>query len=145
MKNIFLILIGVLLTLASCVKEDITPNPPNPPIPFYTDTTDVDSTISLMNSTWVITKVLNTNLSQEQRSDTLVFLTNNTYTFNGNTSTYHLYSNNFGYTLVLNNTVWGHLSGLVYDYNLTQGVIDNCQFKNYFTNEYAVKLWMVRQ
>jgi hypothetical protein len=145
MKNIFLILIGSLLTLVSCVKEDVTPNPPNPPIPFYTDTTDVDSTISLKNSTWVITKVLNTNLSQEQRSDTLVFLTNNTYTFNANISTYHLYSNNLGYTLVLNNTVWGHLSGLVYDYNLTQGVIDNCQFKNYFTNEYTVKLWMIRQ
>jgi hypothetical protein len=145
MKNIFLILIGALLTLVSCVKEDVTPNPPNPPIPFYTDTTDVDTTITLANTTWVITKVLNTNFSQEQRSDTLVFLSHNTYTFNGNLSTYHLYINSFGYTLVMNNTIWGHISGVVYDYNLTQGVIDNCQFKNYFTGENSVKIWMEKQ
>lgn len=143
MKNIFYLLIGVLF-LFSCYKEDIKPQQPLPPQPIITDTTIVDTTVSLKNTTWVITKVLNTDLSDENRSDTLVFLTHNTYNFNGVPSTYHLYPNNVGYTLTLNGTVWGHLSGVVYDYNLTQGIIENCQFKNYFTNQNVVKVWMKR-
>lgn len=131
--------------MVSCQKEDIKPQEPLPPQPIITDTTLVDTTFTLKNSTWVITKVLNTNFDQELRSDTLVFLTHNTYSFNGVQSTYHLYSNSFGFTLVLNNTVWGHLSGVVYDYNLNQGVVENCQFKNYFTNENVVKVWMYKQ
>lgn len=139
-----LFLISVLL-IVSCRKENITPQEPLPPQPILTDTTLIDTTVTLKNSTWVITKVLNTNFDQELRSDTLVFLTHNTYSFNGTQSTYHLYSNSIGFTLVLNNTVWGHLSGVVYDYNLNQGVVENCQFKNYFTNQNVVKLWMYKQ
>lgn len=138
-----LIFLSILL-MFSCKKETITPNPPNPPVDIITDSTLVDSTTTFKGETWVITQVLNTNFSQEFRSDTLVFLTENSYTFNGSNSIYHLYTNSFGYTLTLNNTVWGHISGTVYDYNLTEGIIDNCQFKNYFTNENSVKIWMHR-
>ena len=144
MKNI-IYLISVLVILSSCYKEDIKPQQPLDPQPIITDTTFVDTTVSLKNTTWVITKVLNTNMDEDLRSDTLVFLTHNTYSFNGVESTYHLYPNNFGYTLVLNNTVWGHLSGVVYDYNLSQGVIENCQLKNYFTGQNVVKIWMYKQ
>jgi hypothetical protein len=144
MKNI-IYLLSVLLILSSCYKEDIKPQQPLDPQPIITDTTFVDTTVSLKNTTWVITKVLNTNMDEDPRSDTLVFLTHNTYSFNGVESTYHLYLNNFGYTLVLNNTVWGHLSGVVYDYNLSQGVIENCQLKNYFTGQNVVKIWMYKQ
>lgn len=143
MKGIFFLL--SILMMVSCQKEDIKPQEPLPPQPIITDTTLVDTTLTLKNSVWVITKVLNTNFDQELRSDTLVFLTHNTYSFNGVQSTYHLYSNNFGYTLTLNGTVWGHLSGVVYDYNLTQGIVENCQFKNYFTNENVVKVWMYKE
>lgn len=144
MKNLFLFILASLL-ITSCVKEDIKPQQPLSPQPIITDTTFVDGTVTLKNSTWVIFKVLNTNFNQEVRSDTLVFLTNNTYTFNGFQSTYHLYPNNLGFSLTLNNTPWGYLSGTVYEYNLTQGLIENCQFKNYFTNQNSVKIWMVRQ
>jgi len=144
MKNI-IYLISVLVILSSCYKEDIKPQQPLDPQPIITDTTFVDTTVSLKNTTWVITKVLNTSMNEDLRSDTLVFLTHNTYSFNGVESTYHLYPNNFGYTLVLNNTVWGHLSGVVYDYNLSQGVIENCQLKNYFTGQNVVKIWMFKQ
>ena len=143
MKTIKLFFILSLL-ISSCVKEEIKPQQPNLPQPLVTDTTTVDSTVSLKNTTWVITKALNNTFNQELRSDTLVFLTNNTYTFNGVSSIYHLYTNNFGYTLVLNNTVWGYISGTIYDYNITQGIIDNCQFKSYFTNENNVRIWMYR-
>ena len=141
----FSLLIALFLLITSCVKEDIKPQQPLGPQPIITDTTFVDSTVTLKNSTWVIFKVLNTSFNQEVRSDTLVFLTNNTYSFNGFQSTYSLYPSNLGFTLTLNNTPWEHISGTVYEYNLTQGLIENCQFKNYFTNQNSVKIWMVKQ
>jgi|LauGreDrversion4_2_1035121.scaffolds.fasta_scaffold18924_8 hypothetical protein len=144
MKKIFLFIFGLVL-ISSCQKEDIKPQEPIPPQPIITDTTLVDTTVSLKNTVWVINKVLNTNMNEELRYDTLVFLTHNTYSFNGVQSTYHLYTNSFGYTLTLNNTVWGHLSGVIYDYNISQGVIENCQFKSYFTNQNIVKIWMYKQ
>ena len=139
------ILTLLVLFVTSCIKEDVTPQQPLPPQPIITDTTIVDSTISLKNTTWVITKILNTSFNQELRSDTLVFISNNVYSFNGVQSTYNLYSNAFGYTLTLNNTPWGHISGTIYDYNLTQGLIENCQFKNYFTGQNSVRIWMEKQ
>ena len=144
MKYITSLFLLVLL-ISSCVKEDVTPQQPLPPQPIITDTTSVDSTISLKNTTWVITKILNTSFNQELRSDTLVFISNNVYSFNGVQSTYNLYSNDFGYSLTLNNTPWGHISGIIYDYNLTQGLIENCQFKNYFTGQNSVRIWMEKQ
>jgi len=144
MKNLFL-LVSSLLLITSCVKEDIKPQQPLSPQPIVTGNPIGDTNINMKNTTWVITKVLNTSFNQEFRSDTLVFLTNNTYTFNGSLSFYHLYQNNLGFTLTLNDTPWGYLSGTVYDYNLTQGLIENCQFKDYFTNQNSVKIWMIRQ
>lgn len=144
MKNIFALLVLSLIFI-SCKKETITPQQPLPPQPLITDSSLIDTTLSLKNTTWVVTKVLNTDFSQELRSDTLVFISFNTYSFNGVMSTYHLYQNSFGYTLVLNNTTWGHITGVVYDNNLTTGSIENCQFKNYFTNQNVVKMWIYKE
>jgi hypothetical protein len=144
MKNIFYLLVSIML-LSSCYKEDITPQMPLDPQPIITDTTFVDSTVSLKNTTWVIKKVLNTNFDQELRSDTIVFLSNNVYSFNGVQSTYNFYPNNLNYTLTLNNTPWGHISGGIYEYNITQGEIINCQFNNYFTGQNVLKIWMYKE
>jgi hypothetical protein len=144
MKHLSLF-ITLYLLVTSCVKEDIQPQQPLDPQPIITDTTFVDSPVTLKNSIWVIFKVLNTSFNQELRSDTLVFLTNKTYTFNGFQSTYSLYPSNVGFTLTLNNTPWGYISGTVFEYNLSQGIVENCQFKNYFTNQNSVKIWMVKQ
>jgi hypothetical protein len=140
----YFILSILTLVLLSCEKVEIKPQEPLPPQPIITDTTFVDSTFSLKNTTWVITKVLNTDMNEDFRSDTLVFISNNVYSFNGLQSTYNLYPNNTGFTLTLNNTVWGHISGNVFEFNLTQGVIENCQFKNYFTGQNVVKVWMYK-
>jgi hypothetical protein len=140
----YFILSILSLVLLSCEKVEIKPQEPLPPQPIITDTTFVDSTFSLKNTTWVITKVLNTDMNEDFRSDTLVFISNNVYSFNGLQSTYNLYPNNTGFTLTLNNTVWGHISGNVFEFNLTQGVIENCQFKNYFTGQNVVKVWMYK-
>ena len=138
----FLIILISLIT--SCVK-DVTPQQPLSPQPIITDTTSVDSTVSLKGQTWVITKILNTSFNQELRSDTLVFISNSVYSFNGVQSTYNFYPSQFNFTLTLNNTPWGHISGPIYDYNLTQGLLENCQFKNYFTNQNSIRIWMERQ
>jgi len=140
----YFILLILAFSFLSCKKVEIKPQEPLGPQPIITDTTFVDSTVSLKNTTWVIKKVLNTNFDQEFRSDTIVFLTNNVYTFNGNQSTYNFYPNNLNYTLTLNNTPWGHISAGIYEYNITQGEIINCQFNNYFTGQNVVKVWMYK-
>jgi len=140
----YFILSILSLVLLSCKKVELKPQEPLAPQPIITDTTFVDSTVSLKNTTWVITKVLNTDMNEDFRSDTLVFISNNVYSFNGVQSTYNLYPNNTGFTLTLNNTVWGHISGNVFEFNLTQGLIENCQFKNYFTGQNVVKVWMYK-
>ena len=141
----YFILLILTFSFLSCKKVEIKPQEPLGPQPIITDTTFVDSTVSLKNTTWVIKKVLNTNFDQEFRSDTIVFLTNNIYTFNGNQSTYNFYPNNLNYTLTLNNTPWGHISGGIYEYNITQGEIINCQFNNYFTGQNVLKIWMYKE
>jgi hypothetical protein len=140
----YFILSILSLVLLSCKKVELKPQEPLAPQPIITDTTFVDSTVSLKNTTWVITKVLNTDMNEDFRSDTLVFISNNVYSFNGVQSTYNLYPNNTGFTLTLNNTVWGHISGNVFEFNLTQGVIENSQFNNYFTGQNVVKVWMYK-
>lgn len=140
----YFILLILIFSFLSCKKVEIKPQEPLGPQPIITDTTFVDSTVSLKNTTWVIKKVLNTNFDQEFRSDTIVFLTNNIYTFNGNQSTYNFYPNNLNYTLTLNNTPWGHISAGIYEYNITQGEIINCQFNNYFSGQNVVKVWMYK-
>jgi hypothetical protein len=140
----YFILSILSLVLLSCKKVELKPQEPLAPQPIITDTTFVDSTVSLKNTTWVITKVLNTDMNEDFRSDTLVFISNNVYSFNGVQLTYNLYPNNTGFTLTLNNTVWGHISGNVFEFNLTQGVIENSQFNNYFTGQNVVKVWMYK-
>lgn len=78
-------------------------------------------------------------------SDTLVFLTPMSYTFNADTNSYSLYSVPGSYTLNLNGTRWGNLSGNVFDYNLNNGDIQGLRFTETFTgtqSEYY--LWMRR-
>jgi hypothetical protein len=144
MRKLITFIIGVML-LSSCYKEDIVPQQPLPPQPIITNPTLNDTTVTLKNTTWVITKVLNTGFDAETTSDTLVFLTNNTYSFNGVQSTYSFYPNNKNYTLTLNNTPWGHISGDIFEHNITEGIILNCQFRDYFTGQNVVKLWLVKE
>ena len=141
MKRIFFLLV-LSLGLFSCEKQVIEPGVIEQPVP--TNPNPQDSSYSLVGQTWVITKVLNTGFDFETRTDTLVFMANNTYSFNGVQSTYSFYPNNVNYTLTLNNTPWGHISGGIYDYNITEGSILNCQFRNYFTGQEVVKIWIER-
>ena len=49
MKSFVVFLLSNIL-LTSCIKEDIKPQEPIPPQPIITDTTLVDTTVSLKNT-----------------------------------------------------------------------------------------------
>ena len=53
MRNVFYLFCLVLLA-SSCYKEEIKPQEPLAPQPIITDTTFVDTTVSLKNTVWVI-------------------------------------------------------------------------------------------
>jgi len=82
MKSFVVFLLSNIL-LTSCIKEDIKPQQPLGPQPIITDTILVDSTLTLAGQTWVIKKVLNTDFDDDLRSDTLIFIDVDDYTFNG--------------------------------------------------------------
>lgn len=140
----YLIVFIVFLGLFSCHKQDFTPNPPNPPVDIITDSTLVDSTLTLAGQKWVITKILLTDLSYENRTDTLYFIDNINYTFNDYPSTYDLDANSYNFKLTLNNTQWGHLIGTVYDYNISSGMISGSIFNDYMITSNTYKIWMHR-
>lgn len=143
MKNIFYLL-TILLGFSSCYKEDIKPQEPLSPQPIVTDTTHVDTTLTFKNQTWVIYKVLNTDLIYETRSDTLVFLTTNQYTFNDYNSNYGLTLTPYSYKINLYDTMWGNLCGTLYNYNMVSGRIDGLDFFDIFDSGRKVKIWMKR-
>jgi hypothetical protein len=129
MKSIFNTLALSIILLCSCHKETINSNPPNPPSPLPTDTTGLDTTVLLNQQNWTLTAyrigefgpIIN-------RTDTISFITNNTYTFNNYQSTYSFYPTMSTYNLTLNGTFLGNISGNVYDYNLFAGQIDGNKF-----------------
>lgn len=130
------------MLVSSCVKQEIKPQKPNPPEPIITNPTPIDSGISLSGQTWVITKVLNTDFSMESRSDTLEFISNKDYKFNGYLSKYNLGVMPTTYKLSLNDTGWGNLSGSLYNYNIVSGRVDGLDFYDIFNSGLKVKLWM---
>jgi len=137
-------LLTFMLVLTSCVKEDIRPQQPITPQPIITDTTFVDSTLSLVGQTWVITKVLNTDMSSENRSDTLLFIDSDDYKFNGYSSKYNLGLTPNSYKLTLYDTPWGHIGGSLLNYNIVSGNIDGKDFFDIFDPNRKVKIWMKR-
>ena len=128
MRTIFFYLCGIMF-ICSCNKQNIEPNPPIPPTPLPNDSTSVDSSITIHPQNWVLTAyrlgefgpIIN-------RSDTICFQSNQSYTFNGFPSTYSFYPSMSVYTLTLNETFLGNISGGIYTYNLLSGQIDGNQF-----------------
>ena len=79
--------------------------------------------VNLIGQKWVIKEYkIGVEPTSRPCSDTLHFLTKNTYQYSTNqsknTNTYSFYTTGSGYNLTLNGTVWGNLSGTIYDSNL---------------------------
>lgn len=146
MKYFFIILF-VILGLTSCHKEDI--NPPNPPEPIVTGSTQIDSTYNLVGQIWVISQYRVGEFGNLiPLSDTIEFVDLNTYTYNGIEGPYSFYTTASAFNLTLNFTPFGNLSGTIYQGNLNMGVINGLKFTDITmgsgngTNYY---FWMTRQ
>ena len=143
------ILFGLLLILGvtSCIKENPHPSGPPPVImyPHDNDTTQ-DSIPTLVGQTWVITGVRIGGIGNPTTTnDTLKFVTNTTYKFNGYVSNYSLYYTGGGFNLTMNGTPWGYLSGTIYVNNLVSGNIQGLKFIDITpgtTNKTNYYIWM---
>ena len=133
-----------LIMLGSCVKQEIVPQEPIAPQPIITNPTLVDSTLSFAGQTWVITKVLNTDMVYENRSDTLVFIDADDYTFNGVQSKYGLNTTPTSFKLSLYDTAWGNIGGSLFNYNIVSGKVDGLDFFDIFNSSRKVKLWITK-
>lgn len=135
--------------MVSCVKDNSQPSePPLPPQPIITNNGNVDSTANLVGQTWVITGyriggiggIITTN-------DTLVFNTINSYTFDGNVAPYSFYSTSSAYSLTMNYTPWGNLTGTIYEGSLIYGTIQGLKFVDITMgsgNQTEYYLWMYK-
>lgn len=138
-----------MLVIVSCQKTNPPPYPPPiPPQPIVTDTTVIDTATNLIGETWVIDGYRVNGIGGIITiSDTIVFNTINSYTFNGNTATYSFYTTASAYTLTMNYTPWGNLSGTIYEGNLINGVILGLKFTDITmgsSNQTDYYLWMHR-
>ena len=142
-----LIYILFLVGLTSCVKEQPIPMNPNPPKPYVnTNDTLKDSVVSLKGQTWVLTSFRVGGIgSPSSRNDTLKFVLPTTYYYNDYVSGYSLYRTGQGFNLTLKNTPWGNLSGTVYEYNVSKGIIEGLKFIDITagsSNDVSYYLWM---
>ena len=138
-----------MLVIVSCQKTNPPPYPPPiPPQPIVTDTTVIDTATNLIGETWVIDGYRVNGIGGIITiSDTIVFNTINSYTFNGNTATYSFYTTASAYSLTMNYTPWGNITGTIYEGNLTSGVILGLKFTDITmgsSNQTDYYLWMHR-
>lgn len=144
MMKVFVSILTSVLFLSSCSKQELVPQEPITPQPIITNPTLVDSTLSLAGQTWVITKVLNTDMMYEDRSDTLVFINTSDYTFNGYPSKYNLGVTPTTYKLSLYDTAWGNIGGSLFNYNIVSGKVDGLDFYDIFNSSRKIKLWITK-
>lgn len=144
-KVIYILL--VVLGVTSCYKENPQPKESKPIItyPYVTDTT-TNKVPTLVGQTWKLTGVRIGGIGNPNVvSDTLQFISNTSYKYNGFSSKYSLYYTGGGFNLTINGTPWGNLSGTIYEYNLVNGKIEGLKFTDITpgsSNTTSYYLWM---
>jgi hypothetical protein len=137
----------LLMGLSSCYKEDI--QPPNPPTPIITDSTQIDSTYNLIGQVWVISSYRIGEFGEIlPLNDTIEFISSNQYTYNGGQSPYSFYPTASAFNLTLNYTPFGNISGTIYAGNLFTGKINGLKFTDITFgsgNQTNYYLWMTKQ
>jgi hypothetical protein len=101
---------------------------------------------NIKGTTWVITGVRIGGIGNPTTTyDTLKFITNTVYKYNGNSSGYSLYYTGGGFNLSMKGTPWGYLSGTIYEYNLKNGDVQGLKFVDITpgsTNKTNYYIWM---
>jgi hypothetical protein len=146
MKRIFFLL-ALVLGLFSCEKQVIEPGTIEPPV--ITNPNPQDSSYSLAGQTWVITRYRTGEMAlpiDMNPVDTIKFITKSKYTYNSmDPQNYSFYSVGSVYSLTLNYTVFGYLTGTVNKVNLEMGVIIGGKFTDIsigVNNPPSYYLWM---
>jgi hypothetical protein len=146
MKRILFFLM-LMVGLISCEKQIIEPGTIEPPV--ITNPTSQDSSYSLVGQTWVITRYRTGEMAlpiDMNPVDTIKFITKSKYTYNSmDPQNYSFYSVGSVYSLTLNYTVFGYLTGTVNKVNLEMGVIIGGKFTDIsigVNNPPSYYLWM---
>jgi hypothetical protein len=146
MKRILFFLV-LVVGLVSCEKQVIEPGTIEPPV--ITNPTPQDSSYSLAGQTWVITRYRTGEMAlpiDMNPVDTIKFITKSKYTYNSmDPQNYSFYSVGSVYSLTLNYTVFGYLTGTVNKVNLEMGVIIGGKFTDIsigVNNPPSYYLWM---
>lgn len=136
-----------MVGLISCEKQVIEPGTIEPPV--ITNPTPQDSSYSLAGQTWVITRYRTGEMAlpiDMVPVDTIKFITKSKYTYNSmDPQNYSFYSVGSVYSLTLNYTVFGYLTGTVNKVNLEMGVIIGGKFSDNsigVNNPPSYYLWM---
>ena len=136
-----------MVGLISCEKQVIEPGTIEPPV--ITNPTPQDSSYSLAGQTWVITRYRTGEMAlpiDMNPVDTIKFITKSKYTYNSmDPQNYSFYSVGSVYSLTLNYTVFGYLTGTVNKVNLEMGVIIGGKFSDNsigVNNPPSYYLWM---
>jgi hypothetical protein len=136
-----------MVGLVSCEKQVIEPGTIEPPV--ITNPTPQDSLYSLVGQTWVITRYRTGEMAlpiDMNPVDTIKFITKSKYTYNSmDPQNYSFYSVGSVYSLTLNYTVFGYLTGTVNKVNLEMGVIIGGKFTDIsigVNNPPSYYLWM---
>lgn len=145
MKLIYIIL--VILGITSCYKEN-----PLPVRNKVTQITENDTVVelipTLVGQKWIIKQIRIGEFGlMENVNDTLIFLTNKTYTYGGLKSNYSLYNTGNSFNLTINGTPWGYLSGTIYSNNLLTGTIKGSKFVDITpgsSNKTNYYIWMLK-
>jgi hypothetical protein len=129
MKRIFFLLV-LALGLFSCEKQVIEPGTIEPPV--ITNPTPQDSSYSLAGQTWVVKqyRIGEMGLPLDMTPpDTIKFITKSKYTYNSmDPQNYGFYSVGTVYSLTLNYTIFGYLTGNLNKVNLEMGYIIGGRF-----------------
>jgi hypothetical protein len=146
MKKILFFLV-LVVGLVSCEKQVIEPGTIEPPV--ITNPTPQDSSYSLAGQTWVITRYRTGEMAlpiDMNPVDTIKFITKSKYIYNSmDPQNYSFYSVGSVYSLTLNYTVFGYLTGTVNKVNLEMGVIIGGKFTDIsigVNNPPSYYLWM---
>ena len=132
MKTLSIILFSQVcfILICSCKKEVYETNSPNKPTSISKDSSIViENKINLIGQKWLLYEYkIGEYGVQTKRSDTLYFINSKNYIFNKDTSTYNLYPALSTFSLTLNETFLGNISGTIYTYNLKNGKVDGLKF-----------------
>ncbi len=134
MKTSIIISLSLIYSflISGCKKEEFETNPPNKPFPISKDSSLlIGNGINIIGQKWVINAYkIGEYGVQTNRSDTLYFINSKNYRFNQGTTTYNFYPSLSTYTLTLNETFIGNISGTIYEYNLKNGKIEGLKFRD---------------